>query len=122
LRESQLLRKVIRKSVSIGSLTLGHWLICPPKPQQNDLLVALSAQSQQRLLTYLELITLPQGKVLYESGDALCHIYFPTDAIISLLYVMENGASAEISVAGNEGLIGIAIFMGGETPNNGKIR
>ena len=58
---------------------------------------------------------MPLGKVLYESGDLLRHVYFPTDSIISLLYVLEDGASAEISVVGNEGLIGIALFMGGET-------
>jgi CRP-like cAMP-binding protein len=58
---------------------------------------------------------MPLGRVLYESGDTLRHVYFPTDCIVSLLYVMENGASAEISVVGNEGLIGIALFMGGET-------
>lgn len=77
-----------------------------PKPQQNHLLAALPAQSLERLLPHLEPITLPLGKVLYESGDALRHVYFPTDSIVSLLYVMENGASAEISVVGNEGLIG----------------
>jgi len=58
---------------------------------------------------------MPLGKVLYESGDTLRHVYFPTDCIVSLLYVMEDGASAEISVVGNEGLVGIALFMGGET-------
>ena len=58
---------------------------------------------------------MPLGKVLYESGDQLRHVYFPTDSIVSLLYVLEDGASAEISVVGNEGLIGIALFMGGET-------
>jgi CRP-like cAMP-binding protein len=61
------------------------------------------------------------GKVLYESGDALSHVYFPTDSIVSLLYVMENGASAEISVVGNEGLIGVAIFMGGESTTSRAI-
>ena len=58
---------------------------------------------------------MPLGKVLYESGDVLGHVYFPTDSIVSLLYVLEDGASAEISVVGNEGLIGVALFMGGET-------
>src|SRR6202008_1706902 len=63
------------------------------------------------------------GKVLYESGDALRHVYFPTDSIISLLYVMENGSSAEISVVGNEGLIGVALFMGGEsTPSRAIVQ
>ena len=94
-----------------------------PTPQQNHLLAALPAEVQQRLFLDLELIPLPLGKILYESGDALRHVYFPTDAIVSLLYVMENGASAEISVVGNEGLIGIAVFMGGEsTPSRAVVQ
>jgi CRP-like cAMP-binding protein len=64
---------------------------------------------------------MPLGTVLYESGDVLSHVYFPTDCIVSLLYVLENGASAEISLVGNEGLIGIAVFMGGETTPNRAI-
>ncbi len=86
-----------------------------PTPQQNHLLAALPDEVQSRLLPHLELVPLPLGKVLYESGDTLRHVYFPTDSIVSMLYVMENGASAEISVVGNEGLIGVALFMGGET-------
>lgn len=94
-----------------------------PAPQQNHLLSALPADVQNRLFPYLELASLPLGKVLYESGDELRHVYFPTDCIISLLYVMENGASAEISVVGNEGLIGIALFMGGEsTPSRAIVQ
>lgn len=93
------------------------------KPQQNHLLAALPAEVQERLFPHLELVTMPLGKVLYESGDALRHVYFPTDSIISLLYVMESGASAEISVVGNEGLIGIALFMGGEsTPSRAIVQ
>lgn len=92
-------------------------------PQQNHLLAALPADVKQRLLTHLELVPLPLGDVLYESGDALHHVYFPTDAIVSLLYVMESGASAEISVVGNEGLIGVAVFMGGEsTPSRAVVQ
>lgn len=83
-------------------------------PLQNHLLAALTQEIQERLIPHLERVTLPLGKVLYESGDALRHVYFPTDAIVSLLYVMEDGASAEISVVGNEGLIGVAVFMGGK--------
>jgi CRP-like cAMP-binding protein len=64
---------------------------------------------------------MPLGQVLYESGDLLRHVYFPTDSIVSLLYVMEDGASAEIAVVGNEGLIGVALFMGGETTTNRAI-
>src|ERR1700678_2858677 len=84
-------------------------------PQQNHLLAALSAGERERVYPHLQLVTMPLGKVLYESGDVLRHVYFPTDSIISLLYVLADGASAEISVVGNEGLIGIALFMGGET-------
>src|SRR5436190_640610 len=84
-------------------------------PQQNHLLAALSPVEQDRLYPHLRLVPMPLGKVLYESGDLLRHVYFPTDSIVSLLYVLADGASAEISVVGNEGLIGIALFMGGET-------
>ena len=94
-----------------------------PMPQHNHLLAALSTQTFERLEGDLELVTLPLGKSLYESGDALRHVYFPTDSIVSLLYVMENGASAEISVVGNEGLVGIAVFMGGEsTPSRAIVQ
>ena len=92
-------------------------------PQQNHLLAALSAEVRQRLFAHLELVPLPLGKVLYESGDTMRHVYFPTDSIISLLYVMESGASAEISVVGNEGLVGISLFMGGEsTPSRAIVQ
>ena len=84
-------------------------------PHQNQLLAALSAEERERVFPNLQLVTMPLGKVLYESGDQLRHVYFPTDSIVSLLYVLADGASAEISVVGNEGLIGIALFMGGET-------
>ncbi|APU32830.1 Crp/Fnr family transcriptional regulator [Ectopseudomonas alcaliphila JAB1] len=93
------------------------------QPQQNHLLAALSAEVRQRLFAHLELVPLPLGKVLYESGDTMRHVYFPTDSIISLIYVMESGASAEISVVGNEGLVGIALFMGGEsTPSRAVVQ
>jgi CRP-like cAMP-binding protein len=75
----------------------------------------MSAAERERLYPHLQLVPMPLGKVLYESGDVLRHVYFPTTCIVSLLYVLENGASAEISVVGNEGLIGVALFMGGET-------
>jgi len=84
-------------------------------PHQNYLLAALSPAERERVYPQLQRVPMPLGKVLYESGDVLRHVYFPTDSIVSLLYVLENGASAEISVVGNEGLIGIALFMGGET-------
>ena len=84
-------------------------------PRQNLLLAALSAAVRERLYPLLRLVPMPLGKVLYESGDVLRHVYFPTDSIVSLLYVLDDGASAEIAVVGNDGLIGISLFMGGET-------
>jgi CRP-like cAMP-binding protein len=94
-----------------------------PAPQQNHLLAALPAEVQDRLFPHLELVPLKLGAVLYESGDSLRHVYFPTDSIVSMLYVMESGASAEISVVGNEGLIGISLFMGGEsTPSRALVQ
>jgi CRP-like cAMP-binding protein len=90
-------------------------------PQQNHILDALPLAERERLFPHLKLVTLPLGMVLYESGDALRHIYFPTDAIVSLLYVLQNGSSAEICVVGNDGAIGVALFMGGETTTNRAI-
>jgi CRP-like cAMP-binding protein len=83
--------------------------------RQNHLLAALPLVEYERLVGDLELIPMPLGNVLYESGSQLGHVYFPTNCIVSLLYVMEDGASAEIAVVGNEGIIGVALFMGGET-------
>lgn len=87
----------------------------PHDPLQNHLLAALSAEDYARLAPHLELVPMPLGDVLYEPGIQLKHVYFPTNCIVSLLYVMEDGASAEIAVVGNEGIIGIALFMGGES-------
>ena len=86
----------------------------PHSPHQNHLLDALPTNEYERLNPYLERIPMALGEVLYESGDMLNYLYFPTTCIVSLLYVMENGASAEIAVVGNEGLIGVALFMGGQ--------
>jgi CRP-like cAMP-binding protein len=86
-----------------------------PSPLQNHLLASLPAADYARLLPHLERIPLALGQVLYESGTTQAFVYFPADSIISLLYVMENGSSAEIAITGNEGLVGIALFMGGET-------
>jgi CRP-like cAMP-binding protein len=95
----------------------------PHSPHQNYLLAALPVGELQRLDPSLELVPLPLGEVLYESGDQLQHVYFPTGSIVSLLYVMADGASAEIAVVGNEGIIGIALFMGGETmPNRAVVQ
>lgn len=90
-------------------------------PEQNQLLRALPALERERLFPHLKLIQLPLGAVLYESGDTQRHIYFPVDAIVSLLYVLKDGASAEIAVVGNDGAIGVALFMGGETTTNRAI-
>lgn len=84
-------------------------------PRQNHLLAALPPSEFDRVAPHLQEVTLTLGQVLYESGGHLEHVYFPTDAIVSLLYVMEDGASAEIAVVGNEGILGISLFMGGET-------
>ena len=95
----------------------------PHDPKQNRLLASLPEADWQRWLPDLELASLTLGQVLYEPGDTLSHVYFPTTVIVSLLYVMENGASAEIAVAGNEGLIGISLFMGGEsTPGRAVVQ
>jgi signal transduction histidine kinase len=88
------------------------------KPRQNDLLAALPAADYERLSASLELVALPLGCALYESGAQLEHAYFPTDCIVSLLSVTNDGSSAEIAIAGNEGMVGIALFMGGETTSS----
>src|SRR5687767_14019966 len=85
------------------------------RPQANRLLAALPEASLQKLLPSLERVPLPLGMVVYESGGTQGYVYFPTSSIVSLLYVLADGASAEIAVTGNEGLEGIALFMGGET-------
>lgn len=84
-------------------------------PTRNHLLNALPQEDYERIEPHLESVTLKLGEVLYESGDQMRHAYFPTTAIVSLLYVLENGSSAEIAVVGNEGILGIALFMGGHT-------
>lgn len=89
--------------------------------QQNHILEAFPAEERERIFPHLTLVPLPLGHVIYESGDTLRHIYFPTDSIISLLYVLDDGASAEIAVVGNEGAVGVALFMGGETTTNRAI-
>ncbi|MEP6873759.1 MAG: Crp/Fnr family transcriptional regulator [Burkholderiales bacterium] len=92
-------------------------------PKENQLLAALPPGDLQRWLPQLEWVKLPLGEILYESGSTLSHVYFPTTAIVSLLYVMENGASAEIAVVGNEGIVGVSLFMGGEsTPSRAVVQ
>jgi CRP-like cAMP-binding protein len=95
----------------------------PHSPKQNHLLAALSTRDYARLLPNLELIAMPLGWALYESGGHLGYLYFPTNSIVSLLYVMESGASAEIAITGNEGLVGVSLFMGGEsTPSRAVVQ
>ena len=95
----------------------------PHSPSQNYLLAALPAAEFERLSPHLEPILLPLGEMLYEPGDQLQYAYFPTTAIVSLHYVMESGASAETAGVGNEGVVGIALFMGGDTtPSSAVVR
>jgi CRP-like cAMP-binding protein len=91
------------------------------RPQQNSILAALSAVECERLSKDLELVPLELGQILHESGETMSHAYFPIDSIVSLLYVMKNGESAEIAVVGHEGMLGIALFMGGESTINRSI-
>ncbi len=88
---------------------------CKISPTQNHLLASLPSRVQERIFPHLEQVSLCLGQGIYESGNLLTHVYFPVDSIISILYEMENGASTEISMVGHEGLVGIALFMGGET-------
>lgn len=103
---------------------IGHDMACLRKdPRGNHLLAALSASDWARWLPLLELVDLPLGKVIYEPDVVMGHVYFPTTAIVSLLYVMKNGASAEIAVTGNEGVVGISLFMGGgSTPSRAVVQ
>ncbi len=92
-------------------------------PRLNHLLAALPPDEWERWLPQLEWVDMPLGQVMYESGRTLSHVYFPVTAIVSLLYVMENGASAEIAVVGSEGVVGISLFMGGEsTPSRAVVQ
>jgi hypothetical protein len=92
-------------------------------PRTNKLLAALPSAEWQRWIPQLEAVHLPLGQVLSDSGRTMTHAYFPTSAIVSLLYVMENGSSAEIAVVGNEGVVGISLFMGGEsTPSRAVVQ
>jgi CRP-like cAMP-binding protein len=107
---------------------IGQMVLCPvaytnrvppaPSPLQNLLLAALPEKDYQRLLPQLELIDIPLGVPLYESGGQLQHVFFPVEGIVSLLYVTHGGHSAELAVVGSEGMIGISLFMGGETTPN----
>jgi CRP-like cAMP-binding protein len=89
-----------------------------PDPRKNQLLAALPEPELQRWQPHLEYVDLRLGEVLYEAGSILSHVYFPTTAIVSLLYVMQNGESAEIAVVGNDGVVGISLFMGGDSTSS----
>lgn len=97
----------------------GAFLVKPPSPpRQNWLLSALADPEWDRIAPHLQPVSLALGHVLCEPGDTMSHVYFPTTAIVSLLYVMEDGASAEIAVVGNEGVVGISLFMGGQSTSS----
>lgn len=115
--------------------TMKEWLVnataCAPvaaltkasNPKSNWLLASMPDAERQRLLPFLELVEMPVGKVLSESGDCLRHVYFPTSAVVSLLYVMENGSTGEVAVIGNDGLVGMSLLMGGDsTPNRAVVQ
>jgi CRP-like cAMP-binding protein len=92
-------------------------------PRHNHLLAALPQDQWKRWLPHLERVEMPLGQVLYEPSSTLSHVYFPTTAIVSLLYVMQNGESAEIAVVGNEGVVGVSLFMGGDsTPSRAVVQ
>src|ERR1700749_1002424 len=94
-----------------------------PDPTKNRLLAALPREAYERIFPHLGHVSFKLGEVVYESGGQMDYIYFPTTAIISLLYMMENGSSAEMGMAGNEGLVGVALFMGGTTmPNRAVVQ
>jgi CRP-like cAMP-binding protein len=94
-----------------------------PDPRLNLLLASLPDEEWQRWQPQLEWVSMPLGQVMYESGRTLSHVYFPTNAIVSLLYVMENGSSAEIAVVGREGVVGISLFLGGgSTPSRAVVQ
>lgn len=98
-------------------------MIASASPSRNLLLAALPASELQHFSRHLELVPMPLGKVLYESDSHQAHVYFPTDCIVSLLYLMEDGHSAEIAAVGKEGVVGVQLFMGGETmPNRATVR
>ncbi len=96
-------------------------MIMPPSPLQNHLLAALPAEELARLAPNLERVSMPLGEVLYEPGGQLRHAFFPTTSIVSLHYVTESGASAETAGVGNEGVVGVSLFMGGDTTSSSAV-
>jgi CRP-like cAMP-binding protein len=94
-----------------------------PHPEQNHLLAQLGPEERERIYPHLQLVAMPLGKVLYESGDPLHYVYFPIDCIVSLLYLMKDGAGGEISMVGNEGIVGVALYLGGDsTPSRAVVQ
>jgi CRP-like cAMP-binding protein len=122
--ESVHTRSTVRTAEVIGIRTCEKApMVIRLDPKTNQLLAALPPEEWRRWHPQLEAVTMPLGEVLYESGGVLEHVYFPTTAIVSLLYVLENGSSAEIAVVGNEGIVGISLFMGGEsTPSRAVVQ
>ncbi len=111
------------RSISEARTARSSVIAIATEPRTNQLLAALPDAEWQRWLPQLEPVEMPLGQVLYESGGTLSHVYFPTTAIVSLLHVMQSGASAEIAVVGNEGIVGVALFMGGEsTPSRAVVQ
>jgi CRP-like cAMP-binding protein len=98
-------------------------MIVPDSAGRNHLLAAFCAADFQRISAHLELVTMPLGLVLYESGARLQHVYFPTTSIISVMYMLKDGSSAEIAVVGNEGILGVSVILGGDTtPSRAVVR
>ena len=108
--QNRRLMRVVALSTSEAYIILGSY-----DPTQNQILAALAPAERARIYPHLQRVPLRLGEVLYEPGAAFRHVYFPADCIISLLHVLRDGATAEIAVVGNDGLIGVAFFMGGET-------
>src|SRR5689334_14446569 len=110
--------RYVRWRTLAASVTPTDLRMSMPAPTQNLILAALPDADYGRLLPQLELVSLPLGHSLYESGGQLQHVYFPVEGIVSLLYVTQGGNSAELAVIGCEGMVGISLFMGGETTPN----
>lgn len=110
--------RLIIAMVDIKARALAARMALQASPRQNRLLAAVPDTELERWLPHLEAVEMPLGQVLYEPGIPLTHVYFPTTSIVSLLHVMENGASAEIAIVGYDGLVGISLFMGGNSTTN----
>lgn len=120
-QQALLIARVRRRDHALDGGSTSSRGTAGPRSHLNYLLAALPRDERDRIEPHLSPVAMPLGQVVYESGDHLSHVYLPTTAIISMLYVMENGASAEIAVVGRDGLLGVALFMGGETMPNRAI-